>query len=91
MRDLKRSKQKKVKENRRKLEKQSRDWRKLFERTLRITIGLGSGALIASGSVLLAQGLLESGYFGVNKIRVEHQARNADMCFVFVGAGNGGC
>ena len=75
MHDLKSDKQKKVKQNRLKREKQPRDWRKLFHRTLRVTIGLGSGALIASGSVLLAQGLLESGYFSVNKVRVEHQTR----------------
>lgn len=75
MHDLKRNKQKKVKQNRLKQAKQPRDWRKLFDRTLRITIGLGSGALIASGSILLAQGLLESGYFAVNKVRVERQAR----------------
>ncbi len=75
MHDLKRNKQKRVKQNSLKRKKQPRDWRKLFDRTLRITIGLGSGVLIASGSILLAQGLLESGYFAVNKIRVEHQAR----------------
>ncbi len=75
MNDLKRNKQKRVKQNRPKQEKQSRDWRKLFHRTLRVCIGVGTGALIASGSVLLAQALFESGYFAVHKIRVEHQAR----------------
>jgi len=75
MNDLKRGKQKKVKHNRRKKVQQPRDWKKLFHRSLRVVIGLGSGALIVSGSVLTAQVLLESGYFAVSKVRVEQQAR----------------
>lgn len=75
MRDLKADKQKKIKTNRRKLEKQPRDWKKIFHRLLRIGIASGSGFLLASGALLTAQMLLESGYFGVRQIRVEQQER----------------
>ena len=75
MRDLKSNKQKKIKTNRRKQEKQARDWKKLFHRLLRISIASGSGFLLASGALLTAQMLLESGYFGVQQIRVEQQER----------------
>jgi cell division protein FtsQ len=75
MRDLKSQKQKKCKTNRRKQEKQARDWKKLFHRTLRVCIASGSGFLLASGALLTAQMLLESGYFGVKQVRVEHQVR----------------
>jgi cell division protein FtsQ len=75
MRDLKSNKQRQVKTNRRKQEKQGRDWKKLFHRMLRISIASGSGFLLASGALLTVQMLLESGYFGVKQIRVEQQAR----------------
>ena len=75
MRDLKSQKQKKIKTNRRKLEKQPRDWKKLFHRLLRIGIASGSGLLLASGALLTVQVLLESGYFEVRKISVEQPVR----------------
>ena len=75
MRDLKSNKQKKIKTNRLKQEKQARDWKKLFHRLVRIGIASGSGFLLASGALLTAQMLLESGYFGVQQIRVEQQER----------------
>ncbi len=75
MHDLKSNKQKKIKTNRRKQEKLPRDWKKIFHRLLRISIASGSGFLLASGSLLTAQMLLESGYFGVRQIRVEQQLR----------------
>ena len=75
MKDLKINKQRKLKSNRRKQEKQSRDWKQLFHCLLRIGIASGSGFLLASGALLTAQMLLESGYFGVNQIRVEQQIR----------------
>ncbi len=75
MRDLKSQKQKKTKTNRRKQTKQPRDWKKLFHCMLRICIASGSGFLLASGALLTAQMLLESGYFGTHNIRVEHQVR----------------
>lgn len=75
MRDFKAQKQKKAKTNRRKQEKQPRDWKKLFHRLLRVSIALGSGCLLASGALLTFQVLLESGYFQVRQISVEQQAR----------------
>lgn len=75
MNDLKTAKKKKLKSNRRKQEKQPRDWRKLFHRGLRVVVTLVSVFLVASGGLLTAQMLLESGYFGVEKIRVENQSR----------------
>ena len=75
MKDLKINKQRKLKSNRRKQEKQSRDWKQLFHCLLRIGIASGSGFLLASGALLTAQMLLESGYFGVDEIRVEQQIR----------------
>lgn len=75
MRDLKANKKKKLKSNRLKQEKQPRDWKKLFHRVLRVGIASGSGFLLASGALLTAQMLLESGYFGVEQIRVEQQVR----------------
>ena len=75
MNDMKLNKRKKLKSNRRKQEKQPRDWKQLFHRLLRIGIASGSGFLLASGALLTAQMLLESGYFGVNLVRVEQQVR----------------
>lgn len=75
MNDFKANKQKKIKTNRRKQEKQPRDWKKLFHCLLRIGIASGTGFLLASGAFLTAQLLLESGYFDVKQIRVEHQVR----------------
>jgi cell division protein FtsQ len=72
---MKLNKRKKLKSNRRKQEKQPRDWKQLFHRMLRIGIASGSGFLLASGALLTAQMLLESGYFGVDQIRVEQQVR----------------
>jgi cell division protein FtsQ len=75
MRDLKAKNQKRIKTNRRKQEKQPRDWKKLFHRLLRIGIAAGSGFLLVSGALLTVQVLLESGYFEVRQIRVEQQVR----------------
>ncbi len=75
MKDLKLNKRKKLKSNRRKQKKQPRDWKQLFQHLLRIGIASGSGFLLASGALLTAQMLLESGYFGVDQIRVEQQVR----------------
>ncbi|MGW8312239.1 MAG: cell division protein FtsQ/DivIB [Desulfuromonadales bacterium] len=75
MHDLKANKQKRLKNNRRKQEKQPRDWKKIFHCMLRIGIASGSGFLLMSGALLTAQMLLESGYFGVRQISVEQQQR----------------
>jgi cell division protein FtsQ len=73
--DLKSHKQKKLKGNRRKQEKQPRDWKQLFHRLLRLGIASGTGFLLCAGAVLMAQMLLDSGYFGVRQVRVEQQLR----------------
>ncbi len=75
MNDLKANNQKKIKTNRRKKEKQPRDWKKLFHCLLRIGIASGTGFLLASGAFLTAQLLLESGYFAVKQVRVENPDR----------------
>lgn len=75
MHDLKSHKQKKIKSNRRKQEEQPRDWKKIFHCMLRIGIASGSGFLLASGALLTGQVLLESGYFGVEQIRVEQHVK----------------
>ena len=75
MNDLKVQKRKKIKTNRRKQKKQPRDWRQTFHRTLRVCVASGSGFLLVSGGLLTAQMLLESGYFDVEKIRVEQQTK----------------
>lgn len=75
MRDLKQTKARKVKQNRRKQEKQPRDLKKLFQRSLRIGIATGTGFLLVCGAVLTGQMLLESGYFAVDQVRVEHNVR----------------
>ena len=75
MKDLKLNKRKKLKSNRRKQEKQPRDWKQLFHRLLRIGNASGRGFLLASGALLTVQMLLESGYFGVKLVRVEQQVR----------------
>lgn len=70
MRDLKSQKTTKVKENRRKRDKQPRDWRKLFHRALRIAVFTGSLALVVGGGALLARLVVASGYFRVDTVRV---------------------
>lgn len=75
MRDLKNNKNRKVRQNRPKKVKQPWDWKKILHRTLQIVVGVGSGVLIVSGSLLTAQVLLESGYFAVNDVRVENHSR----------------
>lgn len=78
MRDFKSPKPVKVKVNRRKREKEPRDWRKLFQRTLGVGVLLGKLALallLLGGAVLAARQIFHSGYFGVAKVRVENLGR----------------
>ncbi len=75
MRDLKSQKPTKVKGNRRKRDKQPRDWRKLFHRALRIAVFAGSLALVISGGALLGRLVIASGYFRVDTVRVLNQHR----------------
>ncbi len=75
MHDLKCEKPRKVKQNRPKKVKQAWAWKKILHRSLQAVVGIGSGVLIVSGSLLTAQVLLESGYFAVKQVRVEHQSK----------------
>lgn len=73
--NLKGHKPPKVKSNRRKQEKQPRDWRKLLQRFLRGSLYAGGAAVVIAGLLLGMQMLYESGYFTVSKVRVVTQAR----------------
>jgi cell division protein FtsQ len=75
MRDLKSQKPAKVKGNRRKREKEQRDWKKFFRRALRISVCVGSVVLMVSGGILAARLLFDSGYFCIDSVRVENQQR----------------
>jgi cell division protein FtsQ len=75
MLDLKGRKPKKLKGNRRKQEKQPRDWRKLFHRLLRGTLFAGCVILAIAGASLGVQLLRESDYFTVRNVRVIAQKR----------------
>jgi cell division protein FtsQ len=79
MLDLKHNKPKKVKLNKRKQEKQPRDWRKLFHRLLRGTLFAGVAALVVAGVVLALQLLRESDYFTVRNVRVAAQSRVSEQ------------
>ena len=73
--NLKGHKPPKVKLNKRKQEKQPRDWRKLFHRLLRVSLFAGTAALAMAGAMLGAQLLRESDYFTVHNVRVIAQTR----------------
>ncbi len=75
MHDLKSHRPKKVKVNRRRQEKQPRDWRKLFHHLLRGGLFAGSALLAVAGGMLGLQLLRESDYFTVHNVRVVAQAR----------------
>jgi len=75
MLDLKSHKPKKVKLNKRKREKEPRDWRKLCLRVLRVSLFAGSATLVAAGALLGLQMLRESDYFTVRNVRVIAQSR----------------
>lgn len=70
MQDLKGQKKKRVKGNRRIGAKARRDWKAIFHRSLRLLLFSCSVVLVVSGSVLVAQILFESGYFGVEQIEI---------------------
>jgi cell division protein FtsQ len=75
MRDLKSQKAVRTKGNRRKSKKQARDWKKIFHRTLRISICTGSVALVASGGALLARLLSDADFFRIDTLSVAKQQR----------------
>ena len=77
--NLKGHKPPKVKLNRRKQEKQPRDWRKLFHRLLRVTLFAGGASLAVAGAMLGIQLLRESDYFTVRNVRVIAQARVSEQ------------
>ena len=70
MQDLKGHKKRRLKGNRRKGEKKKRDWKGIFQRSLRLLLFSCSTALVISGGILVAQILFESGYFGVEQIKI---------------------
>jgi len=70
MQDLKGQKKRRLKGNRRINEKAKRDWKKIFHRGLRLLLFSCSAVLVVSGGVLVAQILFESGYFGVEQIKI---------------------
>jgi len=73
--NLKGHKPPKVRLNKRKQEKQPRDWRKLFHRLLRVSLFAGGATLAAAGVMLGIQLLRESDYFTVRNVRVIAQTR----------------
>lgn len=78
MRDFKSPKPVKVQVNRRKREKEPRDWRRLFQGMLHVAVFLGKSALVVlllGGAVLAARQVFHSGYFGVARVRVENLGR----------------
>ena len=76
MQDLKAEKSAKVKKNRRKKEKKEpRDWKMIFRRVLRVSVALGSIALVTAGGLLAGRILFESQYFQIAAIRVEDHQR----------------
>jgi len=77
--NLKGRKPPKVKLNKRREEKQPRDWRKLFHRLLRVTLFAGSATLVVAGAMLGLQMLRESDYFTVKNVRVIAQSRVSEQ------------
>jgi len=78
MRDFKSQKPAKVKSNRRKRQKEQRDWRKFFHRLLGAGVFLGKcslGVLLLAAGGLAARQVFHSGCFGVTKVTVENNGR----------------
>jgi cell division protein FtsQ len=75
MQDMKGQKRRKNKGNRLKKGKTPRDWKGIFHRGLRLVLFSGSAVLIVSGGFLAIKVMCESGYFGVEKIRIMNLKR----------------
>lgn len=75
MRDLKSQKPVRSKGNRRRPQKEARDWKRFFHRALRITVCAGSVALTVSGGILAGRLLFASDFFRVDRVRVADQER----------------
>jgi cell division protein FtsQ len=76
MRDLKsQAKKTRVKDNRRKQQKQRFDWRKFLHRGFRVVQFGSSVALMVVAAVLAGRMLLDWGYFQVETVKVENNQR----------------
>lgn len=75
MHDMKGKKRRKVKGNRLNKGKTPRDWKGIFHRGLRLVLVGGSAVLIVSGGFLAVRMLFESGYFGVERVRIMNLKR----------------
>lgn len=76
MLDVKAQKRRKSKGNRlKKSKKPPRDWKGIFHRGLRLILFSGSAVLIVSGGFFAVKILFESGYFGVERIRIMNLKR----------------
>jgi len=76
MRDLKSQEKKpRVKNNRRKQQKQRFDWRKFLHRGLRVVQFGSSVALVVVAALLAGRMLLDWGYFRVETVKVENNQR----------------
>ncbi len=75
MLDMKGNKNRKQKGNRLKKKKAGRDWKMIFHRGLRLIFFSCSAVLIVSGGFFALRVLFESGYFGVEQIRIMNLAQ----------------
>ena len=75
MKDLKRDKKRRNKPNRPHRPKPPRDWRRIFQRALRVAATGFTAGLVVIGAALTAQVLLDSGYFNVRAVHVENAVR----------------
>ena len=73
--DMKGQNRRKTKGNRLKKGKTPRNWKGIFHRGLRLVLFTGSTLLILSGGFLAVRMLFESGYFGVENIRIMNLKR----------------
>jgi len=76
MRDLKpQAKKTRVKDNRRKQQKQRIDWRKFLHRGFRVVLFCSSVVMIVVAAVLAGRMLLDWGYFQIESVKVENNRR----------------
>lgn len=75
MKDLKKKKRGVGKPRTNRAKKQPRNWREILRKGLYGSLMVGSAALVAVGSGLLARAVLDSGYFNVAQIVVAQESR----------------
>jgi len=76
MRDLKpQTKKPRVKDNRRKQQKQRFEWRKFLHRGFRVVLFCSSVVMIVVAAVLAGRMLLDWGYFQIETVKVENNRR----------------